>query len=582
MKKWLKKVKNNEIIDILEDKSSKKKIYSVPKQVDEQVKFNLKKISEEIKSKKEKKNIFFIPKLAFGFSMIFIVIIGIYLYVFQSGSIIDSLRKKKLNQCLVTLIDGEVYLIDENYKNISELKVGINVDEKDIIKTGKDASLELQLGDDSLIRVKENSILQIVKLFKDNELEQTEIKLVLGKILAKPKDLTEGSSFEIKTKSVTAGVRGTEFTVVKTEEGVTKIAVNEGEVSVVKNIKSPEIKKIEKIDKELADNLNAIMQKEIVLKKDEKIELSDFEYNNYRDQLLEVINHISKDLQDNQEVKAELEGLIKTIKQKTIKELVEGADRFIIKEKVPQVEWRDDFNKEEFKEMGDVALLQEVPENKIEEKNVEVKKEEKKNEEKIKEKSEEKKEIIELPQIYKNDFEDNAKELFSTNERSKKEWGIILDDDNNHVFAPIQAEANSDAFIDIKETEDFILQFRFKRFPNKDKACWIAIDLGIDKENRFFNKKNDWIIPANDEIRFGNRLNERKYKTIKYNLEFNKWYNFKLIVESGKRFDIYIDNKLVLSYNKLNKDIVKYNYIKFEGHPTMGKWYLDDIYYEAK
>ena len=121
----------------------------------------------------------------------------------------------------------------------------------------------MQIGDDSIIRVKENSILKVVKLFKDQEIEETKINLDIGKILAKPKNLTEGSSFEIETKSVTAGVRGTEFTVLKTKEGVTKIAVKEGEVGIKKNIDSKDIAKIKKVDTELAENLNRILQKEI-------------------------------------------------------------------------------------------------------------------------------------------------------------------------------------------------------------------------------------------------------------------------------------------------------------------------------
>ena len=110
----------------------------------------------------------------------------------------------------------------------------------------------------------------------------------------------------------------------------------------------------------------------------------------------------------------------------------------------------------------------------------------------------------------------------------------------------------------------------------------MAIDFGINRDKEFAGKENDWIIPANVEMMFGNRLNNKKYKTVKYNFEYNKWYDFKIIVRNGKQFNIYIDNKLALTYNKLNKDIFKYNFIKFEGHPTMGKWYLDDIYYEAK
>ena len=583
MKNWLKKAKNKEIIDILEDRSSKRKIYSVPKDLDALVKFNLKKISEEIKSEKKKYNIFFTPKLAFGYSLIILIIIGVLVFNYTKFNFPGLFRVNKLNKCLVTFLDGKAYLVNTQYNNISELKAGSDVNENDIIKTEKDSTIELQVGEGSLIRVKENSVLKIVKLFKDKELEETRINLDIGKILAKPKGLTEGSSFEIETKSITAGVRGTEFTVIKTVEGITKIAVNEGEVRVVKNIKSKDIDNIKKIDKALAEDLDNVLEKEVILKKDEKIDVNDSDYNSYKEQTLSIIEKIAADMENNKDSKEKLESVKKEVEENRLKDIQKGADKLIIKKKVTNKEWQSEFNRKELNDMGVItSLSKETIENKKEEKNTENKingKIEKKESIKVEKEAPEKKEQKqeELPVLYKNDFEKGLKGIVSDGE-----WQITADKDNNHVLVPASADINSDAFFRIKESENFILQFRFKRFPNKDKACWIAIDLGIDRDKEYTDRDNDWVIPANDEIRFGNRLNGKKYKTIKYNLEFNKWYNFKLIVEAGKRFYIYIDNKLVLSYNKLNKDIVKYNYIKFEGNPTLGKWYLDDIYFETK
>ena len=74
MKKWLKKVKNKEIINILEDKSLRKKSYSVPSDLDKQVKMNLKRISEEIKAKKKKHTQLFSPRLILSYSTIIIII----------------------------------------------------------------------------------------------------------------------------------------------------------------------------------------------------------------------------------------------------------------------------------------------------------------------------------------------------------------------------------------------------------------------------------------------------------------------------------------------------------------------------
>ncbi len=595
IKKWLKKVKNDEIKNLLKDKPSIKKIYSVPLDLDREIKNNLKKISEEISIKKKKYNIFFTPRLAFGYAFIILAVFGTILYFNPKSNISKSIKniftdnpivklakekifikKDKINQCLITYMKGKAYLVDEQYKTLKELQIGLNIGENDTIKTEKESIIELQIGDDSIVRVKENSILKVVKLFKDQDLEETKFHLDIGKILAKPKNLTEGSSFEIETNSITAGVRGTMFTVSKTEKGISKIAVNEGEVKVIKNIRSININKIKEIDNTLAESLNDPLQKEIVLKKDEKVEISDEDFNNYKEETLNKIDKISEDLEENKNSKEELEKIIKEVEEKTLKEIQNKSDKIIIKENVTDKEWRDDFNRDEFREIGNMALSKIA----IEEKKVEIKKEQKieivkKEEKKVEIKEEQKKERIELPQIYKNNFDKEPKEMSSDNE-----WGIIVDNDNNHVLAPVNADINSDAFFRIKETDDFILQFRFKRFPNKDNACWIAIDLGVEKENIETDRNNDWILPANSEISFGNRTNDKLYISNKYNFEFDKWYILKIIVKEGKRFNIYINNILIISYNKLNKDTVKYKYIKFEGQPAMGKWYLDDLYFE--
>ena len=86
------------------------------------------------------------------------------------------------------------------------------------------------------------------------------------------------------------------------------------------------------------------------------------------------------------------------------------------------------------------------------------------DENKVEKKPVEKEKIIELPKIYNNDFEDNSKQLICDDEAGKKEWGIITDEDNNHVYTPIHANNNSDAFFFFKESGDFIFQFRFNKW----------------------------------------------------------------------------------------------------------------------
>ncbi len=308
------------------------------------------------------------------------------------GKAVIEEKKEEHNKCLITYIKGKTFLIDEQYNNISELKIGLNLGENDIIKTEKESIIELNIGEESVVRIKENSILKIIKLFKDQDIEETKLNLDIGKILSRPKNLTEGSSFEIETNSVTAGVRGTEFTVYKSEKGDAKIAVNEGEVYIDKNIYSEDINKIKKYDKELSENLESILQEELVLKKDEKLVVSINEYNAFRDETLNKIKAISENLEANKNSKIKRDALIKEAKEKTINDIQLKSSTIIIKEEVNENEWKNDFNRDEFKEIGTgVASISESKEEKFEKP---IKEKETKKESTIEEKKEEKKEEI--------------------------------------------------------------------------------------------------------------------------------------------------------------------------------------------
>ncbi len=51
MKNWLKNIKNEEIIDILKNTTSMRKLYKVPDTIDKRIKLNFKKTSKQIKFK---------------------------------------------------------------------------------------------------------------------------------------------------------------------------------------------------------------------------------------------------------------------------------------------------------------------------------------------------------------------------------------------------------------------------------------------------------------------------------------------------------------------------------------------------
>ena len=104
----------------------------------------------------------------------------------------------------------------------------------DEIRTGKASHADIQLMDGVIIRVKENSIISIKKIFIDGNAKQILASLSLdkgalfSKIIGK---LGKNSNFKIATPTSVASVRGTEFQV-EDNGKESEISVGDGSVSV--------------------------------------------------------------------------------------------------------------------------------------------------------------------------------------------------------------------------------------------------------------------------------------------------------------------------------------------------------------
>lgn len=130
---------------------------------------------------------------------------------------------------LITYFDGDV-IIRRN-GNSFEIDFGLPVFQGDILETGRDSLLIIQLNSRGALKLKENTILILETAGKD-----TSIILSRGSVFSKVTRLVNGS-FSVRTLSMVAGVRGTEFFVaygrtVETEPDIW-LCVNEGSVDVV-------------------------------------------------------------------------------------------------------------------------------------------------------------------------------------------------------------------------------------------------------------------------------------------------------------------------------------------------------------
>jgi hypothetical protein len=172
------------------------------------------------------------------------------------------------------------------------------------------------------------------------------------------------------------------------------------------------------------------------------------------------------------------------------------------------------------------------------------------------------------PFSYTTDFESGEAPPFSTTE-----WVVKTDDDGNRVFAPLPAmEGNADALFFLKSSGNLKADFRLKRLPGKEGTCWTAIDLGTAARTA---ADNDWIIIENDKITFGNRRNERVYRTAGVGVKPGGWHELSIEVRDGVTVSIAVDKASVLTYRLEEKK--EYTFLKIESDPEMGAWYIDDF-----
>ena len=138
----------------------------------------------------------------------------------------------------IIFIVGNVY-VRSSTTDWEKAKVGELIPEGSEIKTDENSFCEIVISSGTIFRLKDNSILHLTSLAKNQEDNKTKIRLVKGELLSKVKKIAYKGKYEIDTSSVTLGVRGTEFYV---REEVTpnmildKVIVKQGRVNVKLNL----------------------------------------------------------------------------------------------------------------------------------------------------------------------------------------------------------------------------------------------------------------------------------------------------------------------------------------------------------
>ncbi|HPL17983.1 MAG TPA: FecR family protein [Spirochaetota bacterium] len=161
---------------------------------------------------------------------------GISLYISTalvlSGAFFSSCIKKdagetKAVRAMATFVIGTVTLERAGgpariLRHKDELMHG------DVVRTGPDSLLVVQIGDDSVIKI-ESATTVSMGLFLDKGNAQFHIDQ--GRMFSRVHNLAKESTFKVYTKTSLAAVRGTEFSVTSRKDG-SVVAVNDGSVAV--------------------------------------------------------------------------------------------------------------------------------------------------------------------------------------------------------------------------------------------------------------------------------------------------------------------------------------------------------------
>lgn len=132
----------------------------------------------------------------------------------------------------VTQVSGDVtFRAYKSFKN-EPVQVGDELDaqSKVALKDGDSLEVKTPMGD--VLSFKDKTFATLSKLTGVGEDKQIEVNMPLGKINCDVQKLSKESSFQIRTPSAVAGVRGTKFGVEINQNGTATINVSEGSVAV--------------------------------------------------------------------------------------------------------------------------------------------------------------------------------------------------------------------------------------------------------------------------------------------------------------------------------------------------------------
>jgi len=193
----------------------------------------------------------------------------ILIICFSAGS---ACKKEEAQvRAIATFVIGNVVL-DRSGEPARQVRHKDELRKDDVIKTGRDSILVVQLGGESLIKIESGTTVRLVSIMEQGT---TKFELDQGTMFNRVMKLKKETSYVVQTKTSLAAVRGTEFSV-SSEKDKSTVAVNDGSVKVQGIPKKNEVSEEKSIEKGNA----AVVKDKIVIRpvtNDEKKEFNKFE-----------------------------------------------------------------------------------------------------------------------------------------------------------------------------------------------------------------------------------------------------------------------------------------------------------------
>ncbi len=217
---------------------------------------------------------------------------AVILLLVITSLLINNLLHEESNRIYCTLAKGNSILMKEG-KTVP-FRYGDSLKNNDVIKTGERSSVDLAYNDVVRIRLKENSILSILKVQMSREKKiLLAVELSQGKILVDFVKPSRGDETHVMTPTSIAVVRGTSFGIHVDKNHNVRYEVNRGKIKIKNRLIIAEDIDQKIYAKKLIEQLNeAIERNAITLEKNSYCVIESKDYNKFKNAVDDLIKKV--------------------------------------------------------------------------------------------------------------------------------------------------------------------------------------------------------------------------------------------------------------------------------------------------